>query len=516
MSTDISAGGLSRAFAPDEETFRLLLSNIRDVGLLLIDTEGLIVGWHAGAANLTGYSPGEAIGNHIGRFFTPEDNETGWPERVLATVAEQGRAAHEGWRVRKDGSRFWASAVVTALRDEDGKLRGFATLTRDMTERRRREEALRQSEERLRSIVEGVNDYAIITLDSDGNVTSWNAGARQLQGYEPEEIIGASFFRFFTPEAVQRGWPQHELEMAKELGRFEDEGWRVRKDGSRFWGSIVVTPLRNPAGDLVGYSKITRDLSERHRREQALTQSEERLRLQSETSGDAVQHMRDFIAVVSHELRNVLVPIRLAASLMVKRDMDPGLEHLPQTIDRQSALLARLVDDLMDLNRVERGHLSFDPEPLLLADVLGVAIESSRPLIQARGHALHTQWSKKPVRLLGDALRLAQVFVNILNNAARYTPIAGHISILVETTDTDVIVRVADTGKGISRERLERVFEPFTQLEPRDRDAQGWLGVGLALVRYIVELHDGTIKALSLGVGHGSEFVVMLPLLGAA
>src|SRR5215469_13082927 len=215
--------------------FRLLVSNIRDIGIVLLDTGGRIVGWHAGAANLTGYSSGEALGEHLSRFFTPEDNELGWPQHVLAMGEAQGRFAVDGWRVRKDGSRFWASAVITALRDSDGKLRGFATLTRDTTERRRQAEALRQSEERFRSIVEGVSDYAIVTLDPDGNVPSWNAGARQLKGYEPDEIIGSPFARFFTPEAAQRGGPQHELEVAKEQGRFEDEGWRVRKDGSHFW-----------------------------------------------------------------------------------------------------------------------------------------------------------------------------------------------------------------------------------------------------------------------------------------
>jgi PAS domain S-box-containing protein len=516
--SDINSGRSAAPLAPDEETFRLLTSNIRDYGILLIDITGHIVGWHAGAANLYGYSSGEAIGEHISRFFTPEDNERGWPQQVLAIAEAQGRLEGGGWRLRKDGSRFWVSGVITALRDSGGKLQGFATLTRDTTEMRRQEEALRQSEERFRSIVEGVSDYAIVTLDPDGNVTSWNAGARQLKGYEPDEIIGSSFSRFFTPEAVQRGWPQHELDVAKEQGRFEDEGWRVRKDGAHFWASVVITPLRNAAGDLVGYSKITRDLTERHRREEALTQSEERLRKHSEALGDAVQRMRDFIAVVSHELRNSLGPMQLAASLMAKRHLDPHplLEHLPQTIDRQSALLARMVDDLMDLNRVERGQLSIVPEALLLADVLGGALETSRQLIEARGHALQTQWPKGPITLLGDAVRLTQVFVNLLNNAARYTAIGGHISVLVGTTDTDVTVTVADTGKGIAPELLERVFEPFTQLAPRDQDAQGGLGVGLAVVRRIVELHGGAIRALSRGVGHGSEFVVTLPLMRPA
>jgi PAS domain S-box-containing protein len=482
----------------------------------LIDTSGHIVGWHAGAPNLTGYSSGEVIGLHIAHFFTPEDNKRSWPQHVLAMAQAQGRVEVEGWRVRRDGSRFWASAVVTALRDSDGKLQGFATLTRDMTEKQRQDAALRESEERFRSLVEGVSDYAIVTLDLDGNVTSWNAGARYLNGYEPDEIIGSHFSRLFTPEDNQRGWPQHELEVAKDRGRFEDEGWRARKDGSHFWASVVVTALRNSAGDLVGYSKITRDLTERHRREEALTQSEERLRKQTEGLGDAVQRMRDYIAVVAHELRNSLWPIQLAASRMAKGDFDPHLEHQSQTIDRQTALLTRIVDDLMDLNRVERGHLSMEREPLLLADVLGRAVETSRPLIEARGHAFQMQPPKEPITLLGDAVRLTQAFVNLLNNAARYTAIGGHISVRIKTSDTDVIVTVADTGKGISPELLERVFEPFTQLEPGDGDSQGGLGVGLALVRRIVELHGGTIKALSPGVGHGSEFVVSLPLVSRA
>jgi PAS domain S-box-containing protein len=516
VNTDRTAPAARTPLALDEETFRLLVSNIRDYAILLIDIDGYIEGWHAGATAMTGFSSAEARGQHISRFFTPEDNERRWPQQVLAMAAAQGHFDDEGWRVRKDGSLFWVSGVCTALRDSGGKLRGFATVTRDLTEKRVQERALRQSEERFRCIVEGVSDYAIFTLDPKGNVTSWNAGARLLKGYEPDEIIGSHFSRFYTPEAIQCGWPQHELEAAQERVRFEDEGWRVRKDGSRFWASVVITALRNRAGDLVGYSKITRDLTQRHRREEALTQSEERLRKESEALGGAVQRMRDAIAVVSHELRNSLGPIRLAASLMAKRDLDPPLEHIRQTIDRQSALLTRLVDDLMDLSRIERGHLSIERKPVLLADVLSGAIEGSRPLIEARGHALRTRSPKEPITLLGDAVRLTQVFVNLLNNAARYTTFGGDISVLVETSGGHVMVRVADTGQGIAAELLERVFDPFTQLALRDRDVPGGLGVGLALVRRIVELHGGTVKAWSQGVGHGSEFVVTLPLMEAA
>jgi PAS domain S-box-containing protein len=375
---------------------------------------------------------------------------------------------------------------------------------------------LRHSEERYRSLVEGVRDYAIFTLDPDGKVTSWNAGARQIKGYEPDEIIGSHFSLFYTPDAISRGWPQHELAVAKLAGHFEDEGWRVRKDGSRFWASVVITALRDASGTFVGYSKITRDLTERRRREEALTQSEEHLRRHGEALTETVQRMRDFIAMASHEMLNSLTPIHVAASLMAQKDLDPRVEHLRHTIDRQSALLTRIVEDLMDLNRAERGHLSIKREPVLLANVLSDAIEASRPLIEARTHALQTQWPKEPIELLGDAQRLTQVFINLLNNAGRYTANGGHINLIVETTGADVTVIVADTGKGIAPELLERVFDPFTRLAPLDTDAPGGLGVGLTLVRRIVELHGGTVEARSAGVGHGSEFVVTLPLMKIA
>jgi PAS domain S-box-containing protein len=373
-----------------------------------------------------------------------------------------------------------------------------------------------QDAETFRLLVSGIRDYAIFLLDADGRVVSWNTGARRIKGYEPDEVIGSHFSRFYPPEAIQSGWPTHALKVANEQGHFEDEGWRVRKDGSRFWASVVITALRDASGTLIGYLKITRDLTERHEREEGLTQSEERLRKQGEALQVTVQRMRDFIAMASHELRNSLTPIHLAASLMAKDALDPHVEHLRQTIDRQSAILNRIVEDLLDLHRIERGQLSIDRAPVMLSDVLSGAIEAARPLIETRAHAVQTQLPKEPIAVLGDAVRLTEVFINLLNNAARYTAIGGHLSLTVEATGNQVAVFVADTGKGIAPEQLERVFEPFTQLAPHHADGPGGLGVGLALGRRIVELHGGTIEARSHGLGHGSEFVVTLPLLGPA
>jgi signal transduction histidine kinase/CheY-like chemotaxis protein len=286
----------------------------------------------------------------------------------------------------------------------------------------------------------------------------------------------------------------------------------VRKDGSRFWASVVITALSGPSGDLVGYSKITRDITARHKREEARTLRLERLRKRSMALEKTVQRMRDFIGITSHELRNSLTPIHLATASMAKRDLDEPLEQMRQTIDRQSVILKRLIDDLMDLNRIERGDLAIERSPFLLGDMLTGAIEASRPLMIARTHVLHTQVPTEPIALVGDAVRFSEVFINLLNNAARYTAAGGRISLIVETSRTHVTVRVVDTGQGITPDQLERVFDPFTRLAPDDSRERGGLGVGLAVVRRIVEMHGGTVEARSEGLGRGSEFIVRLPL----
>jgi PAS domain S-box-containing protein len=501
------------ALRQSEERLRSLVEGALDYAIFTLDPDGNVTSWNAGARQLGGYEPGEVIGSHISRFYPPEAIERGLPQQELALANAQGRFEDEGWRVRKDGSRVWVNSVTTALRDSGGKLRGFARVTRDRTDVRRKEEALRQSEERFRSLVEAVRDYAIFTLDADGYVTSWNAGARLIKGYEPDEIIGAHFSRFYPPAAVERQWPQHELAVASVRGHFEDEGWRVRKDGSRFWANVVITAMRRSSGAVLGYSKITRDLTERHRREEAMSQRQERLRQNSKALEQTVRQMREFVAELSHELRGPLAPIRSAASRMAREDLSPTVERLRQTIDRQSGLLGRVLDDLLDMNRIERARYSIELELVQLTDVLSRSIEACRPLIEAHGHALQTQWPAQSVVLRGDGTRLTRAFINLLNNAASYTPDGGQISVLMETTSTDVTVRVKDTGKGIAPDALARIFDPFTRLAPPDGHAQAGPGLGLALVLRIVELHGGTVVARSEGVGFGSEFVVTLPLI---
>jgi len=285
----------------EADQLRMLVQGTNDYAIFMLDPNGLVLTWNTGAERIKQYQSTEIIGQHFSKFYPPSAIARNWPEHELKVASAEGRFEDEGWRLRKDGSRFWANVVITALRDEQGKLLGYSKVTRDLTERKQAEESLRRSEERFRHMVESMHDYAIFMLDPQGQVVSWNAGAQRLKGYRADEIIGQHFSRFYPQEALDRGWPAHELRIATAEGRFEDEGWRVRKDGSQFWANVVVTALQDERGNLFGFSKITRDLTARKQAEEnarrlaeeaaarQVTQEErERLRVTLASIGDGV------------------------------------------------------------------------------------------------------------------------------------------------------------------------------------------------------------------------------------
>jgi PAS domain S-box-containing protein len=481
-----------------EERFRLLIAGVKDYAIFMLNPQGIVETWNAGAAQIKGYSANEIIGCHFSVFYPPDAIKRGLPDTELRGAMMQGRFEDEGWRLRKDGSRFWANVIITAVRNASGHLIGFSKITRDLTERRRHEDELRKSEERFRLLVDGVTEYAIMTLDSEGFVTSWNAGAERIKGYKSPEILGKHVSHFYPSEAVLSNKPWEDLRIAREHGRVTDEGWRLRKDGTLFWASTVITSLHDQTGRPHGFAMVTQDLTQRRN---------------AEALADTTQRMHEFIAMLAHELRNPLAPIRNAVALMGRKGLkDPTLESMRQTIDRQSMLLTRLLDELLDVNRIARGQFVIERELVDVRDVLTRAIETSRPLIDSRRHSLEVSVPDQPARVLGDALRLTQTFVNLLNNAAKYTPEGGSIRLSAAVRGAEIEVRVIDNGAGIERDMLEKVFDLFVQVDSTMQHALGGLGVGLALVRRVVELHGGNVLARSEGKTYGAEFVVRLPL----
>jgi PAS domain S-box-containing protein len=482
-----------------EERFRALIETAQDYAIFLLDPSGHVATWNAGAARTKGYKAAEIIGKHFSVFYPDEANARGWPQHELAEAARLGRFEDEGWRVRKDGTQFWANVVIAALRDHDGKLIGFSKITRDLTERRAHEETLRQSEERFRLLLEGVEDYAIFMLDPNGRVTSWNTGAERITGYHAEEVIGTSFERFFIPEQQASGTPEAELTRARLNRRAEDRGWRVRKDGSRFWAEVVVTSLHDGEGNLRGYAKVVRDLSERKRMESLEEQG---------------RNLTEFLAMLAHELRNPLAPIRNALGIMaVSKETSPQIAWSRDVIERQAAQLTRLVDDLLDVSRITRGKLRLQAEPMDLKVAVVRAIEGARPLVDRRKHRLHADFPAEPITINGDLTRITQVAVNLLNNAAKYTPEGGDIWVSIGKEGLDALLRVRDNGTGISPQVIDDIFDLFAQGERTIDRSEGGLGIGLTLARRIVALHGGSIHAASEGPGKGAEFVVRLPRL---
>ncbi len=474
---------------------------VKDYAIFMLDINGLVTTWNTGAEYIKGYSAGEIIGSHFSRFYPPEAIKRNLPQQELQGAMMQGRFEDEGWRVRKDGSRFWANVIITAMRNPAGQLIGFSKITRNLSERRHHEEALRQSEERFRLLVDGVTEYAIMMLDAGGTLVSWNSGAERIKGYKSHEILGKHVSHFYPTEAILTNEPWKHLEEAREHGRAANEGWRVRKDGRLFWAGTVITALYDAEGQLYGFAKVTQDLTQRRH---------------AEALADTAQRMREFIAMLAHELRNPLAPIRNAVALMGRKGLhDPALESMRKTIERQSLQLSRLLDELLDVNRIARGNFVITREPVDVAEVITRAIETTRPLIEKRGHTLEVQIPEETMPVLGDAVRLTQALVNLLHNAAKYTPDGGRITLTAEIRGAQLEIRVADNGKGIDSDLLEKVFELFVQIEPLANDTMGGLGVGLALVRRVVELHGGSVHARSEGVGRGSELILRVPLSSA-
>ncbi len=504
-----------QALRASESRFRTLVQNVRDYAIFMIDPGGIITEWTEGAERVTGYSAPEAVGQHVSLFYPLEDVTSGEAWRELVEVTRTGRVEREAWRVRKGGERFWANEIASAVHDASGRLLGFTKISRDLSERKHMQDALRDVEQRHRLIVESARDFAIFMTDPEGHITTWNPGAEHLFGYSALEITGRSAASLLPPEAMPLAEFERELVTAAAEGRASDDGWRLRKDGTRFWASGVTASMRDAAGKLRGFVKVLRDVTEARRAEQErerVLEREQAARREAETA----MRMRDeFVAVVSHELRTPLSAILLWARMLRSGTLLPHDEAQALRVIEQSAAVQRkLIDDLLDASRMLQGKVQLSVREVELAPLVEAAIEVVRPMSEAKGVRVTAELDGSAPRARVDPDRLQQVLWNLLHNALKFTPGGGHVCVRLSSLERAVRLEVKDTGRGIGAEFLPRVFERFRQADASITREHGGLGLGLSIAHQLVELHGGTIRAASAGEGHGAAFTVELPLAG--
>jgi PAS domain S-box-containing protein len=361
--------------------------------------------------------------------------------------------------------------------------------------------------QRIEFLLDGVRDYAILMLDPQGHVLSWNDAATLLFGYHAAEVIGQPFARFFIPEDREAGRPEAELHQAAAVGQVSCEQWQVRRDGTRFWGCVILTTLRDERGELKGFAKVIRDATDRK-------QLEMELRRQAEELAEANRRKDEFLAMLSHELRNPLAPVLNSVHVLRQAPDDPSVvQFAGNMVERQVRHMARLIDDLLEVTRLTHGKVRLRPERVELGALAERAAESVRPLMEERGHHLAVVPPPQPIGLEADPVRLDQVLINLLNNAAEFTDPGGHVELTVAREGDEAVIRVHDDGMGIHPDLLPRVFDLFAQADTSLDRGGGGLGIGLTLVKRVVTLHGGTIQVHSEGPGRGSEFVVRLPAL---
>jgi len=486
--------------------FELLVQSVTDYAIFMLDPQGRVASWNPGAHRFKGYEPEEIIGEHFSRFYTEEDRVREIPRIALETAEREGRFEAEGWRVRKDGSRFWASVVIDPIRDPDGSIVGYAKVTRDLTERRAAEEELRASEERFRLLVQSVTDYAIYMLDREGRISSWNAGAERFKGYSAADVIGEHFSKFYTDEDRAAGIPRMALETAEREGRFETEGWRVRKDGSRFWASAIVDAIRNDAGELIGFAKVTRDLSEKRAIEEQLRQSQKMEAIGQLTGG------------LAHDFNNLLTGISGSLEMMQMRmaqgraaDMDRYIMAAQGAVKRASTLTHRL----LAFSRRQ----TLDPNPTnvnrLLAGLDDLIRRTVGPGVQLDIVAASGLWPT-----LVDPNQLENAVLNLCINARDAMPEGGKLTIETGNKWIDeraarqhdlpvgqyVSVCVTDTGTGMTPEVKVRAFEPFYTTKPLGDGT----GLGLSMVYGFARQSGGQVRIYS-ELDQGTTMCICLP-----
>lgn len=490
--------------------YRLLVEAVTDYAIYMLDPEGRITSWNPGAQRFKGYAADEIIGQHFSQFYGEEDRRTGLPARALEISAREGKFESEGWRIRKDGSRFWAHVVIDPIRSPDGRLVGYAKITRDLTERKAAEHALRLKEEQFRMLVQSVTDYALYMIDADGHVSSWNQGAERIKQYRADEIIGQHFSRFYTEVDRRKGDPQNALAIARREGRFEKEGWRVRKDGTQFWAHVVIDPIHDEAGAIIGFAKITRDITERRDTQKALDQAREALAHSQKM--DAIGQLTGGIA---HDFNNLLMVILGSLELAGRRLPDDVrvatlIANATQAAQRGAALTQRM------LAFARRQDLDLKPidVPALVRGMTDLLQSSLGPSVQ-----IETHFPLKLGLVHADANQLEMALLNLAVNARDAMPEGGNIVIagreeIVKARSRSklkagryVRLSVKDSGEGMDKATLRRALEPFFTTKGVGRGT----GLGLSMVHGMTEQSGGRFF-LNSQKGEGTTAEIWLPV----
>jgi PAS domain S-box-containing protein len=485
------------------------------------DEKGVIQLFNVGAERMLGYEAAEVIDR-----ITPADISD--PQEVIARAAalsleldtpitpgfealafKASRGIEDIYEltyIRKDGSRFPAIVSVTALRDATAGIIGYLLIGTDNSARRHAEDKLRWTEESFRLMVESVTDYAIVMLDPKGRIVSWNTGAQRIKGFGSEEIVGRHFEVFYLPDDIRSGKPQHDLDTAAVSGRHEDEGWRIRKDGSMFWANIVFTAIRDQRGNLRGFAKLTRDLTERNKFEASLTDAKGAAEKANEAKSD-------FLSSMSHELRSPLNAILGFAQLMESEAPPPTPAQAESIIQILNAgwYLLELINEILDLASIESGKLSMSLEPVSLGDLLLECQAMIEPLAQRRGLRMTFPTGDEQFHVHADRTRIKQVLINLLSNAIKYNSDGGSVEVDCDANASTgrVRVTVTDTGAGLPPEKLAQLFQPFNRLGQESGGEEG-TGIGLVVSKRLIELMNGAIGVES-NIGTGSVFWIELP-----
>ncbi|WP_354001670.1 hybrid sensor histidine kinase/response regulator [Caenimonas aquaedulcis] len=493
----------------EAERLRLFISRISDYAIYMLSPEGVVASWNAGAERFKGYTPEEIIGQHFSRFYSEEDRAAGIPAKALKQAREQGKFEAEGWRMRKDGTRFWAHVVIDPIIDESGELVGFAKITRDVTDKRVAQEALRESEERFRMLVQGVTDYAIYMLSPTGVVTNWNAGARRIKGFDDGEVIGSHFSRFYTDEDREKGTPARALAEATANGRFEAEGWRVRKDGTRFWAHVVIDSIRTESGELAGFAKITRDITERRLAAQELEKAREAM-FQSQK----LEAIGKLTGGVAHDFNNLLSVITNGLDLLRNSVKDSGAVNLINSMEKAALRGASLTNQLLTFARQQ----PVSPEPRQLNRVI-TAFESVLRRATRSSIKFELELTESLPTVMIDVALFETALLNLVVNANDATLDGGSIRVATQVDTLGegevgnlpqgsyVVMSVQDTGSGMPAEVVARAVEPFFTTKPVGKGT----GLGLSQVYGMVQQCGGDMKITS-HVAQGTTISLYFPI----